>query len=330
MAGAKAPPLYHRLFRPAKGKPAERAGPGVTGRATKDRSKSKGSASGRSSAISPKRRDGGGRPVHPDRRRRPRRRPASSAPAGPPIIPARTSPAPGRREIRRRVVGDRRPAVGRRDNRVGAFEHNDRARSGPPLAGRGRAWRRRRRDRGTAARTRRHAGSAPSAPARPAIMANRRRAPRRRRSARLRRAPLPHPIEARPRRGPPSHSPTPSAGPMTTAFRRSSARISPRPSEPSIARIMIAVRCAAWTASASGGEATVTSPAPTRSAPRGGEARRTGARHRPRDDNGMAAVVFVSVARGQRNGIDQRAAHCERSGRGSCRARRARCRCRRR
>ena len=63
-------------------------------------------------------------------------------------------------------------------------------------------------------------------------------------------------------------APTPSAGPSNTAFLRLSARMRARSSGPSNGCSMMAVRCAALTATASGGLATVTSPAPTRSAPR--------------------------------------------------------------
>ena len=57
-------------------------------------------------------------------------------------------------------------------------------------------------------------------------------------------------------------------GPSTSAFKRVSCRMACSPSGPSHPRSMTAVRCAALTPSASGGEATVTRPEPIRSAAR--------------------------------------------------------------
>ena len=68
------------------------------------------------------------------------------------------------------------------------------------------------------------------------------------------------------RRASPRRRRAPARAPRRCAARRRGSRSSP--AAPSIGSSMIAVRCAALTASASGGEATVTSPAPTRSAPR--------------------------------------------------------------
>ena len=58
---------------------------------------------------------------------------------------------------------------------------------------------------------------------------------------------------------------------------------------------MMAVSCAALTSSASRGEATVTSPAPMRSAPRAREPRGSGAMDRPRHDDGVPARIFVAL-----------------------------------
>ena len=63
-------------------------------------------------------------------------------------------------------------------------------------------------------------------------------------------------------------SPTPAPGPITQAFRRLSANRSANSALVSMARIITAVKADALIASASRGEASVTSPAPARSAPR--------------------------------------------------------------
>ncbi len=63
-------------------------------------------------------------------------------------------------------------------------------------------------------------------------------------------------------------SPTPAPGPIITAFLRSSAKSAASSAASSTMRTMMAVSAPALTSSASRGEATVTSPAPARSAPR--------------------------------------------------------------
>ena len=154
-----------------------------------------------------------------------------------------------------------------------------------------------RRDRERGARTRRRAASARPAPARCRDRRRRAgRARRRRTSARRRRGR---------RRGL-------EASAASTSVARRLADAERRPEHDGVppavgedrgealravhrAASMIAVRCAALTASASGGEATVTRPAPTRSAAARREARRAGPDHRAGDDDGMAAVVFVAV-----------------------------------
>ena len=102
---------------------------------------------------------------------------------------------------------------------------------------------------------------------------------------------------APPRRVATVASPTPSAGPSTTAFCGGPARIVAKPAGPSIGSSMIAVRCAALTASASGGEATVTSPDADAERAARRQPRRAGARRRPRDDHRVAAVVLVHQRR---------------------------------
>ena len=69
-------------------------------------------------------------------------------------------------------------------------------------------------------------------------------------------------------------SPTPAPGPSTSALNRRSSSSAASSPAPSHGASMIAVSCAALTASASRGEAMVTSPAPPRSAPAPPAARR--------------------------------------------------------
>ena len=114
-------------------------------------------------------------------------------------------------------------------------------------------------------------------------------------SARRHRAPRPvrHRARPRPARGCPA--PTPAPGPSTTALSRWSARSAASSSAPSTGRTITARLAAALTASASRGLASVTSPAPARSAPRAASRAAPVNASATRHDHGVPARVFVAV-----------------------------------
>ena len=151
------------------------------------------------------------------------------------------------------------------------------------------------------------------------------------RQARRRRAPAPAARRGRRRPAPAPPAPVPSAGPIATAATRA-ARRGPRRAPPGrrSARSITAVRCAALTASASGGLRQGDEPGAGAQRRPGGEPGGAGAGHPPGDDEGVAAAVLVVLGRRRRHRrLPEGGGVLEGAAARSRRARPGRCRCRR-